>query len=299
MDGADAFSELRVVTTAAWLADDLRAGTHLPVVHDLGLDVLPGRRRTAWWAGHRFIARLTVTPDVQLPDLTSPGPAWLAGVDADLLGRRVWCGPLGDVEECSLWDAGPAFAKPAEIKRVALPAALHPTREAFAAAALGAGLLASSWVVVSEPIDLTAEYRCFVAPVEGRPRVVAASAYVVDGITWDAWTPPFVPDVAVPWAFAEEVLDSTSGPAGWVLDVGRTADGQWVVVEANAAWSSAPYHADAVGVVASVLASQTPPVEPRWRWRSDPALDRWAAPLPVRRPAAVAGLSGLPHMGGL
>ena len=282
------FTELRVARTAAWLADDLRAGADLPVVHDLGLDVLPGARRTAWWAPHEFIARLTVTPEAELPDLASPGPAWLASVPSDFLGRSVWCGPAGDLAGCHLWDTGPAFAKPAEIKLSALPAQLYPDPDAFLTAARAAGLYPSSWVIVSEPIDLVAEYRCFVAPRDGRPVVVAASAYLVDDVTWDAWEPADAPDATAAAAFAQTVVDAVEGPDGWVLDVGRTAAGRWVVIEANAAWSSSPYHADPRGVVAAILASQTPPVPPRWRWRSDPVFDERATPLRIRTP--------VPHM---
>lgn len=67
-----------------------------------------------------------------------------------------------------------------------------------------------------------------------------------------------------------------------MLDVGLLRDGSWAVVEANTSWSSNPYHADPTGVVASVLAAQGPESDPRWAWRSDPAIDRFARPLPVR-----------------
>lgn len=289
------FTELRVVRTAAWLADDLRAGTDLPVVHDLGLDVQPGARRTAWWAPHQFIARLTVTPEAQLPDLASPGPAWLATVPPELLGRAVWCGPAGALSRCRLWDDGPAFAKPAEVKVAALPAQMYPTSDAFMDALRAARLHPTSWVVVSDPLELVAEYRCFVAPRDGRASVVAASAYLFDGVTWDAWEPTSAPDPSEAVEFAQTVLARAPGPDGWVLDVGRTSAGGWVVIEANAAWSSSPYHADAHGVVAAILASQTPPVPPRWRWRSDPVFDERAVPLRIRTPV-LAPHDRLPHM---
>jgi hypothetical protein len=96
--------------------------------------------------------------------------------------------------------------------------------------------------------------------------------------------PPRPPDEAT--GFAQHVLDTLGGdhPPGFVLDVAELADGSWTVVEANASWSSAPYHADPAGVVASILASQPMGAEPgpgEWAWVPDPVLT--ARALPLRR----------------
>ena len=154
----------------------------------------------------------------------------------------------------------------------------------FVGAAETAGLFPGSHVVLSEVVEFTAEYRCFIAPgTHGAPTVVAASAYLVDGQTWDAWeSPAEAPDPAEAAVFAQRVARTVVAPPGYVLDVGRLADGTWVVVEANASWSSNPYHCDPAGVVASILAAQDPNGDQRWVWRSDPAIDRFARPLPVR-----------------
>lgn len=279
------FTELRVVTTAGWLARDLRGGSVVPVVHDLGLDVPADTRSTAWWCPHQHVARLAVTPGVTQPVLWSPGPRWLTRVAPQHLRRRVWAGPLRDVPASSLWAAGGSlFAKPAEIKVRGLEAAAYPSAEAVTRALRDRGLSSSSTVVLSEVVRFVEEFRCFVAPGPGgRPRVVAASAYLVDGLTWDAWEgSASAPDPSEAVTFAGQVVDATSGPPGFVLDVGRLEDGSWAVVEANASWSSSPYHCDPVGVVASVLAAQGPGGAPAWAWSSDPYMDRFARPLPVR-----------------
>ena len=284
------FKELRVVTTAGWVARDLAGGTPLPVVHDLGLDVPPVTTWTAWWAGHRFIARLAATPGVTRPDLWSPGPGWVTTVDPTWLGRRVWAGPLADVATSDLWDAPlvsgvTVFAKPAEVKVDRLPARGYGTPTGFIGDAERAGLEPSSPVVLSGVVVFTEEYRCFIAPdpATGRPRVVAASAYLVDGRTWDSWeAPDLAPDPTEAVTFAQAVADETAGPPGYVLDVGRLVDGTWAVVEPNASWSSNPYHCDPTGVVASILAAQDPAGDRSWAWRGDPTLARFARPLPVR-----------------
>lgn len=280
------FSELRVVTTAGWLARDLAAGAPLPVVHDLGLDVPADTSATAWWMPHQHVERLRGTPAVTAPALSSPGPVWMTGVPAELMRRRVWAGPVADVGSCPLW--GPdvlLFAKPAEIKAPRMPANVYGTPGAVTAAAAAAGLAPESMLVVSELVTFAEEFRCFIAPSSaGRASVVAGSAYLVDGVTWDAWEgAAAAPDPGEAMRFAQRVVDAVPGPAGWVLDVGRLDDGSWVVVEANASWSSNPYHCDPAGVVTSILASQTPGQDHEsWAWRSDPYMARFARPLPVR-----------------
>ncbi len=284
------FAELRVVSTARWLADDLAGGTDLPVVHDLGLDAPADTTSTAWWAPHRFVSRLAVTPGATRPLLRSPGPDWMSTVDPAFTRRKVWTGQLRDAHRSGLWDTAEpvdglrVFAKAAEVKIGRLPARGYMTAGGFVGAAERAGLLPTSPVVLSELVAFTQEYRCFIAPrADGAPRVVAASAYLLAGTTWDFWDDASqAPDPSDAAAFAQQVAAVTAGPAGFVLDVGRLADGSWAVVEANASWSSNPYHADPAGVVSSILAAQDPAGDPGWAWRSDPFLDRFAQPLPVR-----------------
>ena len=277
---------LRVVTHAAWLAADMTRGAPrgVSVVHDLGLDAPVDSRRTAWWMPHRTAARLAVTPGVILPELTSAGPEWTALLDRRWLHRRVWAGPLARMGACDIWSDGAAFAKPAEVKLARAPAIVYPTAAVFADAARASGMTDESWVVVSDPVQFDAEFRCFVRrDGEGRHRVVASSPYLVNGTTWDSWESLVdAPDAGEAAAFADSLLASgVAGPRGWVLDVGLIS-GEWAVVEANAAWSSNPYHCDVQGVVASVLASQAGGDGGFWRWRSDPAVTSRALPLPVR-----------------
>jgi hypothetical protein len=277
------FTELRVVTPAAWVARDLATGTTLPVVHDLGLDVPADTSGTAWWSGHRFIARLAVTPGATQPHLASPGAAWMTGLDRRWTGRALWSGPLAEVASSPLWRGPGVFAKVAEVKVNRLPAAVYAIADQFELDARAAGLALSSQVVLSELVAFVEEYRCFVAPdAGGEPTVVACSAYLIGDVTWDFWeTADQAPDPGAAAAFAQKVARDVAGPAGYVIDVGRLADGSWAVVEPNASWSANPYHCEPAGVVASVLAAQDPAGDRRWAWTSDPAIDRYARPLPV------------------
>ena len=166
-----------------------------------------------------------------------------------------------------------------------MEADVYATPSALERAGRTHGLADESMIVLSEVVSFTAEYRCFIAPDQsGRPTVVAASAYLVGGATWDFWeTAAAAPDASEAAAFARKVVDSVAGPAGYVLDVGQLKDGSWAVVEANASWSSNPYHCDPAGVVASILVSQVPErFDARWAWQSDPYMTRFARPLPVR-----------------
>ena len=282
------FRELRVITPAAWLARDLATGTDLRVAHDYGLDAPADTSRTAWWAPHKFIARLAVTPGVTQPGLASPGAAWMTTLDPRWARRGLWSGPLSDVADSTLWAPNGAlvFAKVAEIKLGRLQASVYSTAAAFLAAAGQAGVQPASQVVLSGAVAFTDEYRCFVAPgPDGEPVVVASSAYLIGDVTWDFWEDAAgAPDTNAAVLFAQRVLDdpATVGPAGYVIDVGRLADGSWAVVEPNASWSSNPYHCDPTGVVRSILVAQDPAGDRRWAWTSDPAIDRYARPLPVR-----------------
>ena len=257
-------------------------------MHDLGLDAPARTAGTAWWAPHKFIARLAVTPGVTQPSLTSAGADWVTTLHPRWLSRRVWAGQLRDVTNSDLWRGAvgvTVFAKAAEIKLHRLPARAYGTTGGFTGDAETAGLTPASMVVLSEPVEFTGEYRCFIAPEPntGKPTVVASSAYLVDGQTWDAWeTREFAPDTAEAVTFAQAVVDDTAGPSGYVLDVGRLADGTWAVVEPNASWSSNPYHCEPAGVVASILAAQHPTGDPAWAWQPDPCLARYTRPLPVR-----------------
>ncbi|WP_156251020.1 ATP-grasp domain-containing protein [Pseudactinotalea terrae] len=270
---ASRFDQLRVVSSARWLAQDLVAAQVLPVVHDLGLDVRSRSPRTAWWAPMRFASRLVATTGRN--PFAAPGPHFTAGLDRRWTARLVMTTTVADLTAgAHVALDGPVHVKPAELKHSGLPAQVVTDTGAARAAVAAAGLDPGTVVQLSKVIDPVAEFRAFVR----HGKVVTVSAYLVAGVTWDAWSSQDAPEAGEAARFAADVAASVAGPDGYVLDVARTRQGAWVVLEANPAWSSNPYHCDPAAVVTTVLAAHQ---QGAHRWRIDPWLQRTARPLPV------------------
>ncbi|HEX9227062.1 MAG TPA: ATP-grasp domain-containing protein [Arthrobacter sp.] len=282
---------LTVITSARWVAEDLRAAGTIAVQHSLGLDVPSLDESTALWCSGSWATRL-LKSGIAHPFL-SAGPDWLPRVPQDFLRRDVWA---GTVDAMPYKGIEPMFYKLAEHKHSGIPAGLHVGRSSFRSRVFNALVLPrpvsttglrSLHYVGSARMDYAREFRCFIA----HGKVTASSFYLatVPGIhdsmvtiTWDAYEPDRAPDASLAAAFAQQVADSMGDdqPPGYTLDVGEDADGNFSVIEANAAWSSNIYHADAGGVIKSVLASQEPGHE-EWAWVPDELFLARARPLPA------------------
>lgn len=280
------FDRLLVVTSARWLADDLRAAEAINVEHSLGLDAPELDGRTALWCSGIWATRLLKTGSMH--PFLSAGPGWLARVPQEFLRRDVWACEMGSMPYRG---TDPKFYKLAEHKHAGIPAGLRVGRGIFQRTAGAAFDFAPGYealhVIGSDPMEYVREYRCFIA----RGKVSAASFYLatVPGIcdstvtiTWDAYEPARSPDASAAAAFAQEVVDAMGKdqPPGYTLDVGEDKAGNWSVIEANAAWSSNIYHAPVTGVIESVLASQEPGNN-RWTWKPDELFLNRARPLPT------------------
>lgn len=269
------FENLVVVSSARWLAEDLSGAGVINVIPALGLE-LPkvDPETTAWWCPGNFIARAAAT-GVDIP-VMSAGPHWLPSLGYDWRQRHVKSMRLSEVP---LRFTG-GFIKSAEIKINALPARVYTNVGAFLCDARDARLPEESWVQVSEPMNYLREYRCFIA----NGQVTAATPYLVDGSTWDALEPDSDEQgVHAASAFVNSMLAEigTNCPPGFVVDAGLDDRGRWSVIEANASWSSNPYHSDPAGVIESILASHdVDGVHPEWAWSIDPYHRRYARPLP-------------------
>lgn len=284
-DRAELFDELRVVTSAAWLARDLTQAQILPVVHDIGLDIPASTDRMAWWCAGSFAARLGASG--VLTSFVGPTAAWQAALPAAAMRRRVHATTLGELRasEVGLWFPAGMFAKLADIKLSAVPARWWSHAPRFLERCAAAGLPDSTPVLVTGTrLDLVEEHRCFVTA----GAVTASSVYRVEDRTWDSWEGGAQPDSQDAVRFATAVLaDVGSQPPGWVLDVGRTREGDWVVVEANPSWCANPYHGDPSGVVRSVLAGQDPLGRARqWTWEPGEHMAARARMLPKRTATA-------------
>lgn len=263
---------LRVVTTSKWVAEDLAKAGTVPVIHDLGMDLPASTEAAAWWCPGRHAARLLAS-GVD-PGFLSAGPTFTADLPWRFLRRKVWAGRMKNMPR----PIGPAFYKVAEAKFGLLPAKEYPYWGQFVQAAHLAKLDIEDFIQISTLIDYTHEYRCFIA--DGQ--VTAISPYLVNGVTWESLDPETIPGAGTAWEFAQGVVNflGADQPPGYVLDVGADPSGRFSVIEANAAWSSNPYHSAADGVISSVLASQnTDPAHARWRWEPATKFRRYAQPL--------------------
>lgn len=290
---APAYRRLTVISPAAWVARDLAAAGTIDVSPSLGLDV-PDLDGTALWASWAWALRLKASGVEH--GFLSPGPHWLTTVPQQFLGRRVWSGTFGDMP---YQGPVPTFYKLAEHKHSGIPAGVHLgrgvfRRKAIMALDIGGSGFPDLHFIGSEPMQYRREYRCFIT----HGKVTAASFYVmhVPGIggstveiTWDAYESAAdhrypSGSTAEASAFAQKVVDAMGDaqPPGYTLDVGTDDDGNWSVIEANAAWSSNIYHADPAGVITSILASQEPG-HPRWAWAPDQLFINRARPLPGGR----------------
>ncbi|QOD05996.1 ATP-grasp domain-containing protein [Pseudarthrobacter sp. BIM B-2242] len=282
------YDKLLVATSPAWVAEDLRAAGTIEVGHTIGLDAPALDGSTALWCSWTWAMRLART-GIQHPFL-SPGPDWLTRVPEEFLRRKVWAGRVGDMPYQGI---EPTFYKLAEHKHSGIPAGLHIGRGHFQRLVGRTFDFAPDYqdlhYVGSERMAYAREYRCFIT----HGKVTASSFYLstVPGIhgtdvtiTWDAFEPDRCPESSAAAAFAEEVVEvmGADQPPGYVLDVGEDTQGNWSVIEANAAWSSNIYHAaPATGVVESILASQEPG-HPEWDWAPDTLFLNRARPLPSR-----------------
>ncbi|MGX1883074.1 ATP-grasp domain-containing protein [Streptomyces sp. NPDC055287] len=170
---------------------------------------------------------------------------WLAALPCELTRRHIEFTTVARARTLRR----PAFVKPPNDK--SFPARVYPD---------GSGLPGpdavddETPVLVSDIVAFTAEYRLFV--LDGA--VVTGSRYAVRGAL------DVVPLEEDP--LHGEALDFASLlfapgvpplPSAVVVDVG-TADGQWAVVEANAAWASGHYACDSDAVLDVVLRAARP-----------------------------------------
>lgn len=283
---------LVVVTHRNWLFEHLASGADdITVVHDFGLSTPdmtpPDMERTGWWMPTEHAARLL---HAELPlHLQAPGPEWMRRVPFAFTGRDIWVATLADVEADPKWLRGSAFVKVAEFKTDDVPAGWHTDLPAWIELLHQAGVPADSWLQLTrQRIPFDVEVRCFIANGE----VTGTAVYRAGRMIFpDAAAPGEVMSCAL--NFARTVVNAMGDdqPNGYTLDVGWASDrDEWLVVEANPAWSSNPYDASPDGVRVSLAAATVPGSTSgdAFTWIPDPYLRQYAAQraagLP-RRPA--------------
>ncbi len=183
--------------------------------------------------------------------LLEPADDWLVRLPYEFTRRDIALTTLGDAR----WCRTPMFVKQPRDK--ALTAGVYADGSRLPG---GERLSGGTPVLVSDIVTFLVEYRLFV--LDGT--VHAASRYAVNGRLAPAPLDA-CPHRAEVLDFAAGLLDACAGtlPSAVVVDVGLASDADrgeehWVVVEANMAWFSTSYAADADRVLDVVLRAAGP-----------------------------------------
>lgn len=284
----------RVVTYKNWLVDDLRdaADSHpgiSSIIQDWGFDIDPRTSgETLWWAGGHWVASARAA-GVRLP-LLSCGPDWLKHLPWEYRRRRVDVVELCHVtslvwqwQKMHTWD-GTLFLKLPEAKVDDIfPAhAFHEPLDRLADHLARTGLPSNTLIQVSEEIKFWAEARFFVSHKE----IVAGGLYRLHDSIWgspefDESCPDAVDPMLKMFHKARELVRWWPSAPGFTLDMGMTADGYPVVVEANASWSSGIYNCDPAGILESIISAHDFSRKyPEWSWNHNPVFD-YVQPLKI------------------
>lgn len=256
--------EFRVVTHRRWVTERFSS---LGGVQDYGF---PADRGTAdpdavYWAPGAWVAGVAAA-GVRLP-LVSCGPRWLDRLPAKYRGRSVNTAPLREWHTRRL--AGRVFVKLPEAKREDFLAQVVDA-EHLGEHLAQAPLAPDALVQVQGVREFHTEARFWVA----HGSITAESLYRVGERWWG--DDDFAADTETVAAqrclrelrdVAGQVVADVDCPPGFTIDVGQTVDGDVLVVEANAAWSSGLYDGDPDGIFAAIEAAHDfDGVHPQWAW---------------------------------
>jgi hypothetical protein len=270
---------LRVVTHRNWLAEQFKQLDGVHVVQDFGLDFDPANLDDYWWAPGAWVAR-AYKSGMRLP-LMSCGVDWLPNLPEAYRGRKVQNKLLAEIFPGR---TQATFAKLPEVKHDGVPAKVYG--ECYLRETLNQyNLPAETIWQLQEPVEFVTEARFWIA----HRHIVAFSPYRHRDWVWGAENRPFHPVWDARMSKMARFLDgmlsnmSVGLPRGCVIDVGITDDGDEMVIEANAAWSSGPYDGDPAGIFEAIKASHDFEGKyPEWAWRHSPVFDN-VAPLKIRQ----------------
>lgn len=195
---------------------------------------------TCFWASGGYATRMRRAG--LAPYLVAPGQQWLSTVDEKLLGRRVVTESVLSFEESrKLGDGRKIFAKPAEAKVEALKASVYSVGEVLDI--LRDETIPRDTLIqwTENILPLNYEHRFFIA----HGKVYTGSPYLIDGEVYHSTmvSPCYNEAMRAVENFIELLGDGK--PPAFTLDVALREDtGEWVIVEANPAWSSGIYGAE-------------------------------------------------------
>ncbi|KXO91109.1 hypothetical protein AXK58_21510 [Tsukamurella tyrosinosolvens] len=242
---------------------------------DLGFDLEAAAdpETVLWCPGGWAAAAVVRYPRLRL---ASAGPDWLGRRRTSNLGRRVWARTAAELAVGADAGGSPVFAKLPETKHDRFPAEVRAADQLAHDASL---LPVDEPIQMQTPVVFSHEVRCWV--LDGR--VVAHSEYFPDAPRehWPSLEDATRADQAVSWL--QSVLpEEQPAPPAFVVDVGLSpgpGGARWLILEANAAWSSDWYNAADLPAVLETMARSQRDVPAEWRWRPSPLLNRQAAGL--------------------
>lgn len=225
----------------------LSYGRQLPEVEEYDL--------VSYWLSGGYAARLHRIGLAHT--FTAPGQKWLSTIPEELVGRKVITDTIDVMPEGLT-----LFAKPAEAKIDSIKAGLHTKEEILKI--IDEENISSEQLFqwTNSILKFNYEHRFFILNGE----VHTGSPYLIDGkvyneaMTWSHYND------ALHAAVSAVKLLGDNQPSAYTLDLGRDmVTDEWLVVEANPAWSSGPYGADPAKVI-EVLEVACNDSTPRWLW---------------------------------
>jgi len=175
--------------------------------------------------------------------LIEPPLDLITRVPADMLCRAVRFGKLREMRGI----AGPVFVKPADPIDKCFDAGVYSSVSAVEGRR---PIAVDTAVLVSESVEWTSEFRCFIA----NGKVEAWSPYLSFGRP--SWKPRCAGALPINLrAFCDRLITRMGSllPPAFVVDVGVLEDGRWAVVEFNPAWCSGILGAEPERVFSVIL----------------------------------------------
>jgi hypothetical protein len=196
--------------------------------------------------------------------LIEPPLDLIVRVPADLLCRRVRFGTIAELVRDAA-AATPVFAKPADPIQRSFDAGVY---RGVAEIRGRRPLDPHTQVLLADPVEWTAEFRCFIR--EGT--IGAWSPYFSFGRpAWKPHSAATTPTPATLTTFCERLYRAMANdlPPAFVVDIGALEDGRWAVVEFNPAWCSGLLGASVDGALRVIERAAM------W-WKHSPADRRWS-----------------------
>lgn len=250
---------------------------------DIGISVDPDTApHTLWWMGQEWASRV-LAAGVGLPQLTAPGPGFIAALDEKWLHRRSGTLRLCDVQGYFSKHPEQVRNNPQVIISTTagdfpemLPSRLVNTDD-LVEGKIPSGfdrLPPDVFVQVDEVFSCVAEVRCWVA--DGK--IVATSVYRLGMVGWDSslflemlFNAQGQELIAKAVGHASNLVSEVSGPPGYALDIGTNLEGVSTVLRAWPSWAVEPLSGNAEGVYQSLVASQVFEGQNLWEWSPEPA----------------------------